>query len=204
MATNRLKKADTQEEESTGIVGGVKRLLHLDGEAKISTLEQLFVEQLKDLYSAENQLIEALPLMAKAANASPLKKGFQMHLQQTKEHAKRLVKILKSLGEDPDGKTCKAMQGLVKEGNEAISEDATPAVKDAALIAAAQRVEHYEIAGYGCVRTYATLLGRKDAARTLATTLKEEADTDKKLSAAAKTLNLKPAKVSNPKTTRNS
>ena len=190
--TNRLttKKAD-----DTGIVGGMKRFFHLEDSEKITTLEQLYVEQLKDLHSAESQLIDALPKMAAAAKASPLRQGFQLHLKQTKEHAKRLEKILKSLGEEATGKTCKAMQGLVKEGSEAISEDASPEVKDVALIAAAQRVEHYEIAGYGCVKTYATLLGRNADAKVLATTLKEEVETDQKLTTAAKTLNLKPAKT---------
>ena len=194
MATiNRVKNArkNKQESEKPGIVGEVRRFLHLESGEKITTLHQLFVEQLKDLYSAENQLIEALPKMAKAAHAPPLKKGFELHLKQTREHVRRLEKILKGFDESPEGKTCKAMQGLVKEGNETISEDASPAVKDAALIAAAQRVEHYEIAGYGCVRTYATLMGHKGAAQLLAATLKEEADTDKKLTVAAKTLNIK-------------
>jgi ferritin-like metal-binding protein YciE len=197
--TNRIKsrkqngKSESMEDgnDGFGMVGQVKRFLHLEGGEKITTLQQLFVEQLRDLYSAENQLIEALPKMAKAAQAAPLKKGFQLHWKETKEHARRLEKILKGLGEKPEGKTCKAMEGLVKEGNETISEDASPAVKDAALIAAAQRVEHYEIAGYGCVRTYATLLNRKGDARILATTLKEEVATDKKLSVAAQTLNVK-------------
>ena len=194
-ATKRNGQTKENEETSEGIVSGVRRFLHLEGGQKVTTLEQLFVEQLKDLFSAENQLIEALPKMAAAAFAAPLKKGFQLHLKQTKEHAKRLEKILKGLGESPEGKTCKAMQGLVKEGSETISEDASREVKDAALIAAAQRVEHYEIAGYGCVQTYATLLGRKEDARVLGTTLQEEADTDKKLTAAAKSLNVKVART---------
>jgi len=196
--TNRVKSANTKKgnpTEDLGIVGEVRKFLHLGSSEKITTLHQLFVEQLKDLYSAETQLIEALPKMAEAAHASPLKKGFQLHLKQTREHARRLEKILKGLGASPEGKTCKAMQGLVKEGDETISENASSAVKDAALIAAAQRVEHYEIAGYGTVRTYATLLGQKGAAQLLAATLKEEADTDKKLTAAAKTLN---PKANNP------
>ena len=171
------------------IIESLRETLHFE---KVSTLEQLFVEQLRDLYSAETQLVEALPLMAKAAHASDLKAGFRLHLGQTKEHASRLKKILSKLKQSPEGKKCQAMAGLVKEGNEAISENATPAVKDAALIAAAQRVEHYEIAGYGTVKTYATLLGLRDAASTLGKTLKEEADTDKKLTAAAKKLNIKP------------
>jgi ferritin-like metal-binding protein YciE len=196
--TNRLKNKPA---DDTGIVSGVKRFFHIESGEKVTTLQQLFVEQLKDLFSAETQLIEALPKMADAAYASPLKKGFQLHLKQTKEHARRLEKILKSLGQDPKGKTCKAMQGLVKEGSEAISEDASREVKDVALIAAAQRVEHYEIAGYGCVHTYATLLGRKGDAQLLATTLKEEVATDKKLTVAAKTLNLKPKLTVSNKTT---
>jgi ferritin-like metal-binding protein YciE len=158
---------------------------------KITNLNELFVEQLQDLHSAETQLIDALPQMAKAAYAKPLKEGFKMHLAQTKEHARRLEKILKGLKADVGGKTCRAMQGLIKEGNEMISEDALPEVKDAGLIAAAQRVEHYEIAGYGCVKTFATLMGQRQVAATLGRTLKEEADTDKKLTAAAKTLNIR-------------
>ncbi len=207
--TNRLKSTRTErtqpkKPDDNGIVSEVKRFLHLGGEGKITTLEQLFVEQLKDLFSAENQLIEALPKMAQAAHAPALKKGFQLHLKETKEHARRLERIFKSLGASPEGKTCKAMEGLVKEGNETISEDASREVKDAALIAAAQRVEHYEIAGYGCVRTYATLLGRKGDARILETTLKEEAATDKKLSAAAQTLNVKVKTAPKKKAERNS
>jgi ferritin-like metal-binding protein YciE len=158
---------------------------------QVSTLEELFVEQLQDLYSAETQLIDALPKMAQAAHASPLKAGFKAHLAQTKEHAKRLERIFKQLKQEAGGKTCKAMEGLIKEGNEMISEDAVPTVKDAGLIAAAQRVEHYEIAGYGTVKTFAALLGHKQIAATLGATLKEEGDTDKKLTAAAKQLNVK-------------
>ncbi len=195
MATsNRIqsKKTNKSNGSGPGIVGEVKRFLHLGEEGKITTLEGLFIEQLKDLYSAETQLIDALPKMAEAASAPALKQGFKSHLVQTKEHAKRLERILKGLGEKASGKTCKAMQGLVKEGSETIHENASPAVKDAGLIAAAQRVEHYEIAGYGCVRTYATLLRRSADAKLLQTTLNEEAATDKKLTAASKKLNLKP------------
>ncbi len=198
--TNRKTNHKGGEADSPGIITEVKRFLHLEGGDKITTLQQLFVEQLKDLYSAENQLIDALPLMADAAFAAPLKKGFQVHLKETKEHARRLERILKSLGQEPGGKTCRAMQGLVKEGNEAISEDASPDVKDAALIAAAQRVEHYEIAGYGCVRTYAELMGLKDEARVLQTTLDEEAATDRKLTEASKKINVKADKTVHTKT----
>jgi ferritin-like metal-binding protein YciE len=158
----------------------------------ITTLEELFVEQLQDLYSAENQLIKALPAMAKAAHAPALKTGFLEHLEQTKEHAVRLEQIFEELGEKAKGKKCQAMEGLIKEGKETISEKASPEVKDVGLIAAAQRVEHYEIAGYGCVRTYAKILGHKEVAKTLQTTLDEEAATDRKLTAAAEKLNLLP------------
>jgi ferritin-like metal-binding protein YciE len=158
----------------------------------ITTLEELFVEQLQDLYSAENQLIKALPAMAKAAHAPALKAGFEEHLEQTKEHAVRLEQILEELGEKATGKNCKAMEGLIKEGKATISENASPEVKDVALIGAAQCVEHHEIAGYGCARTYAKILGHKEASKTLQTTLDEEAATDKKLTAVAEKLNLLP------------
>ena len=158
---------------------------------KVTNLTELFVEQLQDLYSAETQLIEALPKMEAAAFAKPLKAGFKSHLAQTKEHAKRLERIFKKLKIEAGGKTCQAMQGLVKEGSEMIHEDALPEVKDAGLIAAAQRVEHYEMAGYGTVRTFAQLMGEREIAATLGQTLKEEAETDKKLTTAAKTLNVK-------------
>jgi ferritin-like metal-binding protein YciE len=158
---------------------------------KITNLTELFVEQLQDLYSAETQLINALPKMEAAAFAKPLKAGFKAHLAQTKEHARRLERILKKLKAETGGKTCRAMEGLIKEGSEMIHENALPEVKDAGLIAAAQRVEHYEMAGYGTVRTFAQLMGERDIAALLGKTLKEESDTDKKLTAAAKTINVK-------------
>ena len=158
----------------------------------ITTLEELFVEQLQDLYSAENQLIKALPAMAKAAHSPALKAGFEGHFIQTKEHAARLEQIFAELGEEADGKKCQAMEGLIKEGKALISEKASPEIKDVALIAAAQGVEHHEIAGYGCARTYAKILGHTDAAKTLQTTLDEEAATDKKLTVIAEKLNLLP------------
>jgi ferritin-like metal-binding protein YciE len=158
--------------------------------SKINTLEDVFIEQLRDLYNAENQLIKALPKMAKAAHATELKEGFEHHLEQTKEHANRLEKIFEKLEKKPTGKTCKAMQGLVEEGAETIGEKATPEAKDAALIAAAQRVEHYEIAGYGSVRTYAKLLGHDQAAEALQITLNEEAETDKTLTKLAELINM--------------
>ncbi len=156
---------------------------------KISTLEDAYVEQLRDLYSAETQLIKALPKMAKAAHAQELKDGFTEHLEQTKQHAARLEKIFEELDEKPTGKKCQAMAGLVEEGSETIDEDAAPAVKDSLLIAAAQRVEHYEMAGYGTVKTFANLLGHEDAAKLLDETLQEESETDEKLTELAETIN---------------
>jgi ferritin-like metal-binding protein YciE len=158
--------------------------------SKINTLHDVYVEQLKDLYSAETQLIKALPKMAKAATSPDLAKGFEDHLEQTKEHAARLEQIFEELDEKPTGKKCKAMEGLVAEGAEAIEEDASDAAKDAMLIAAAQRVEHYEIAGYGSVKTYAELLGEDEAAKLLEQTLQEEKDTDQKLTEAAESINV--------------
>ncbi len=157
--------------------------------SKITTLHDAYIEQLKDIYSAEQQLIKALPKMAKAASSEELAKGFEEHLEQTKGHAERLEEIFKALDEKPTGKKCKAMAGLVEEGSETISEDASPAVKDALLIAAAQRVEHYEIAAYGTVKAFADILGEEDAVRLLDETLQEEVETDEKLTEVAKTVN---------------
>ncbi|MCE9544201.1 MAG: ferritin-like domain-containing protein [Planctomycetia bacterium] len=157
---------------------------------KLASLEDLYVDELKDLYSAENQLLKALPKMADAAHAKTLKNGFLKHLRQTERHVERLKKVCAEMDVPPTGKTCKAMKGLIEEGQEVIDEDADPDVKDAALIAAAQRVEHYEMAGYGCVRTYAELLGKKQAARLLQQTLNEEGATDKTLTRLAKRINV--------------
>jgi ferritin-like metal-binding protein YciE len=151
-------------------------------------LQDLFIEQLKDLYSAETQLIKALPRMAKAATNEDLKSAFNEHLEQTKVHVERLEQIFEQLDERPKGKKCKGMEGLIAEGKEALEEDAEPEVMDAGLICAAQKVEHYEIAGYGCVRTYAQLLGNDQAARVLQKTLEEEGQTDKKLTALAEAM----------------
>jgi ferritin-like metal-binding protein YciE len=148
---------------------------------KVNRLKHLYVEELKDLYSAENQLVKALPKMAKAASSEDLRAGFEGHLKQTKEHVARLEKIFKALGESPKGKRCKGMEGLIKEGGEMIAEDPAPEELDAGLISAAQRVEHYEIAGYGCVRAYAKLLGEDQAVSLLGETLEEEKETDRKL-----------------------
>jgi ferritin-like metal-binding protein YciE len=157
---------------------------------KAQSLEDLLVEELRDLYSAENQLLKAIPKMAKASTSKKLQSGFEKHLKQTKGHVDRLEKVFGELDASPKGKKCKAMEGLIEEGAEIIEEDMAPAVKDAALIAAAQRVEHYEMAGYGCVRTYAKLLGYDNAAKLLQQTLDEEGDTDKELSKLAETINL--------------
>ena len=155
---------------------------------KLKTLHDLYVDQLKDLYNAEHQLLKALPKMVKAASATELAAAFTEHLAETKEQVVRLDSIFKELNVSPKGKTCKAMEGLLEEGKEAMAEDADPTVMDAALIAAAQRVEHYEMAGYGCVRTYARLLGFDKAADLLQETLDEEGTADKKLTELAETV----------------
>ncbi len=157
---------------------------------KMNSLEDLFIDQLKDLYNAESQLIKALPKMAKAASSTELQNGFKEHLEQTKRQADRIVQIFqegdgKGPQGTPRGKKCVGMEGLIKEGQEIIAENASPSVKDAGLIAAAQKVEHYEISGYGTARTYAQMLGYNKAAKLLEDTLHEEEQTDKKLTALA-------------------
>jgi ferritin-like metal-binding protein YciE len=153
---------------------------------KLDSLQKLYVEQLKDLYSAETQLVEALPKMAKAASSTELRQAFQEHLAQTKEHVSRLEQIFKDLEYKPTGQKCKGMAGLIEEGEEMIEEDdADDDVRDAGLIAAAQRVEHYEISGYGTVRTYARMLNREEDANILQQTLDEESETDEKLTMLA-------------------
>jgi ferritin-like metal-binding protein YciE len=153
------------------------------------TLRELYVEELKDIYSAETQLTKALPKMAKAASSDELQEGFEEHLEQTKEHVQRLEKIFEMLEESPTGKKCLGMEGLIKEGAEAIGEDFEDDVKDSALIAAAQRVEHYEIAAYGTVAAYADVLGETEQAELLRETLQEEKDTDEKLTELATEIN---------------
>jgi ferritin-like metal-binding protein YciE len=152
-------------------------------------LKELYVDELKDLYSAENQLVKALPKMAKAASSDELRQGFEKHLEQTKGHVQRLEKIFQALGESPKGKMCKGMQGLIEEGSEATEEDYEGNVMDAALIGAAQRVEHYEIAGYGTVRSMAETLGESNHVSLLEKTLEEEKDTDEKLTELAEQIN---------------
>ncbi len=163
---------------------------------KMNHLKHLYVEEMKDLYSAESQLVKALPKMAKASTSEDLRAGFEEHLNQTREHVARLEKIFKALGESPKGKKCNGMEGLIKEGAEMIEEDPAPEELDAGLISAAQRVEHYEIAGYGCVSTYAKLLGEDQAVSLLRQTLGEEKETDKKLSQLADRINLEAANSS--------
>jgi len=155
---------------------------------KLESLRELYIEELRDLYSAENQLVKALPKMAKAASHQELQAAFTEHLDQTKVHVERLETIFTKLNESPKGKTCKAMEGLVEEGDEMRKQKGEDAVIDAGLIAAAQRVEHYEIAGYGTVRTYARLLKEDQAANLLQQTLEEEKETDQKLNQLAERL----------------
>jgi ferritin-like metal-binding protein YciE len=157
---------------------------------KIENLRELLVHELKDLYSAETQLLKALPKMAKAATDEDLVAAFEEHLEQTQAQVERLDRVFEQLNEKPRGKTCEAMKGLIAEGQEVIAEDATDEVKDAALIASAQKIEHYEIAGYGTVRTFANLLGERDVADLLQATLDEEGETDKKLTEIAESLNI--------------
>jgi len=161
---------------------------------KFSSLHDLYLEQLKDLHSAETQLITALPKMAKAATTPKLKSAFTSHLRETKEQLVRLNKISKKLGKPFTGHTCAAMKGLIEEGSEWMEEDAAPQVMDAGLIAAAQRVEHYEMAGYGSVYNFSELLGEEEAAELLAETLQEEEAADKQLTALAKSIDVE-AKV---------
>jgi ferritin-like metal-binding protein YciE len=154
-------------------------------------LKELYIDELKDIYNAENQLVKALPKMAKAANSEELRTGFEEHLEQTRGHVQRLEQIFKELGEKPSGKKCKGMEGLVAEGQEMMGEDFEDDVMDAALISAAQRVEHYEIAAYGTVRTYAELLGEDSAVQLLEQTLEEEKETDQKLTDMASEINVR-------------
>ena len=145
---------------------------------ELDTLKDLYIEELKDLYSAERQLVKALPKMIRATKHPELKAAFKTHLQQTEEHARRLEEICKELGVSPRGKKCVGMAGLIEEGKELIDEEPDDDVLDAGLISAAQHVEHYEIAGYGTVRTYARQLGFESQAQLLQKTLDEEGETD--------------------------
>jgi len=152
---------------------------------KLDTLQKLYTDELRDLYNAENQLVKALPKMAKAASSEDLKDAFEKHLEQTKGHVKRLEQVFDALGEKPKGKTCRAMKGLIEEGSEILKEEGEESILDAGIIVAAQKVEHYEIASYGSVRTFAHLLGQNKAAELLQTTLDEESETNELLNRLA-------------------
>jgi len=157
---------------------------------KTETLRELMIDELQDLHSAEQQIVKALPKLVKAAHNPSLKRAFEHHLEETKNHVTRLDNIFKRLGESTKGKTCEGMKGLIKEGEERISDGGEPEVLDAGIISAAQRVEHYEIAAYGSARTYAELLGDREAVRLLSETLEEEKAADAKLTQVARTVNV--------------
>jgi ferritin-like metal-binding protein YciE len=157
---------------------------------KLETLQNLFVEQLRDLYDGEQQITKALPKMIEKANHNDLKDALQEHLDVTREQIRRLDQIFNLLGEDASGETCKGMKGVISEGESLISDAKDASVLDAGIIASAQRVEHYEIAGYGTVRTYARLLGRNDIAELLQQTLDEEKEADQTLNEIAESVNI--------------
>jgi ferritin-like metal-binding protein YciE len=162
---------------------------------KIESLQELFIDELKDLYSAENQIIKALPKMIKNANSDELRSAFEEHLEQTKGHVDRLDQIFGDLNASPRGKKCKGMEGLIEEAKEFLEEDVEGEVLDAGLISEAQRIEHYEIAAYGTVRTYAELLGMEGTANLLQQTLDEEKETDRKLTSIAERVNVEAAET---------
>jgi ferritin-like metal-binding protein YciE len=151
----------------------------------VKTMEDLFLEEIRDLLDAEKQITKALPKMARATTSEELKSAFEDHLEQTRGHVERLERIFSAIGAKSGGVKCKGMEGLLKEGDEMVSNTDPGNVRDAGLIAAAQRVEHYEMAGYGSARTFANLLGRNDAANLLEETLNEEKDTDELLTEIA-------------------
>ncbi len=157
----------------------------LFGSNEFNNLNDLFIQQLEDLYDAEKRLTDALPKMAEAATSMELKNAFNMHLDQTRNHVTRLEQVFQQIGAEPKRETCAAMKGLITEGQEMIDAKGDDKVRDAALIAAAQRVEHYEMAGYGTVRTFAQQLGYSQVAQTLQRTLDEEGEADRKLSQIA-------------------
>jgi len=152
---------------------------------KLDTLEKLYVNELRDIYNAENQLLKALPKMAKGASSPDLKNAFENHLRQTETHVERLEQIFAEFNESAKGKTCRAMKGLIEEGSEILKEDGEESVLDAGIIVAAQKVEHYEIAAYGSVRTFAKLLGQTKAAELLQATLDEESEANELLNELA-------------------
>jgi len=154
----------------------------------VKTMEDLFLEEIRDLMDAEKQITKALPKMAKAATSEELREAFEEHLEQTRGQIERLEQIFAEMGVKSGGQKCAAMEGLVKEGEEMISMTEEGLVRDAGLIGAAQRVEHYEMAGYGCARTFAQLLGRDEAADLLQETLDEEKETDERLTEIAESM----------------
>ena len=151
-----------------------------------NSLQELYVQQLRDLYNAENQLVKALPKMAKAAQSAALKQGFEHHLEQTKGHVDRLERIFSAMDQSPKGRKCAGMQGLVEEGEEVIKEQSSSYALDAGLIASAQRVEHYEIARYGTLKTWASELGLSQVVKLFDATLSEEKKTNEALTELAK------------------
>src|SRR5688572_8913856 len=160
---------------------------------KMELMEDFYIEELKDIFNAEKQLVKALPRMAEAATAPELRESFETHLKETEEQIKRLKKIFRRLEEPAKGKKCKAMAGLIKEAEEFLAEDAVEEIVDVGLITAAQKVEHYEIATYGCLATYAKLLGLEEDKQLLGQTLQEEKATDGKLTILAESLNMEAA-----------
>lgn len=162
---------------------------------KMESLQDLLVDELKDLYSAENQILKALPKMIKTASSQELKSGFEQHLKETEEQVRRLEQIFQELEVSPKGKKCKGMEGIIEDGKDIMEQDAEPEVMDAGLISAAQHVEHYEIAGYGCARTWAQLLGHNNFVQLLQQTLDEEKATDEKLNALAGKINVEAKKA---------
>ena len=157
---------------------------------KLENLQQLFVKELRDLYDAEDQITQALPKLIDAAHHPELKSALQEHLQITRQQISRLDQIFQKLNQKATGETCKGMKGVIKEGDEIVSAGGDPSTVDAGIISAAQRVEHYEMAGYGTVRTYAELLGQTEIARPLQQTLNEEGEADKKLTQLANGINV--------------
>ena len=164
---------------------GTKVETERKGNMDLNTLKELYVDELRDLYNAEGQLIKALPKMAKAASSDELREAFEKHLEQTEGHVQRLEQVFEELGEKAKGKTCQAMKGLIEEGSEILKADGDDSVIDAAIIVAAQKVEHYEIAGYGSVRTFAQLLGQDKSAELLQQTLDEESEANELLNKLA-------------------
>jgi ferritin-like metal-binding protein YciE len=165
---------------------------------KIETMDDLFLEQIEDLYDAEQRLVKALPKMAEASTSAQLRQAFESHLEQTRGHVRRLETIFREIGKDAKAETCDAMKGLIEEGEDLIDDIENTTLRDAGLIAAANRVEHYEIAGYGSAKSFAKQLGLKNAVTLLEQTLQEEKEADRKLTALAETMVNEEALRGNP------